>query len=699
MSDAEHFETWLSPAQVAGFERISRMEVCRRMRPGDSHYLISKDRREADGQPGRLIYSGSMTYDAQIRLRNFRLSNITTSKAAESDSACPASGQVALFPELDRDKEAAACIPSQSERDVAFRRKRVGDLCLNHNWKAEGHASKGDFLRRLAEQNQTSVRTIQRLASLSKCGAPLKDFIKDRPGPEPGTGTVLDADMRSHLHTCWLQGLNPRQCCRSLVNYLEAKQKAPGCRVDHVYHIPSFATAARFLRSLSALDDAAREGPDALKAACGHIDRSYLDLASLERVENDECKLNLFSFDPRRPVNRRGEPWIHRYWLLTFYDARSMYPLVWSLCEGSEDELRRGITMEDELNLFVALVRGFGVPAAIHSDRGRFRGREWGGEPYQQRIDKEFAPVNGILQRVGELAGLPEGIRHNMPRIHNPRGSRLERFHGWVRDWFRGKPGWVGRNTIERKMTHGDQDAERHKLWCVGKLTPGERSPLLTRDEVFAEVNKMMDAWREHNSEGTDMNGLTPHAVFVQCSPPTGFRRISDDDLIFATAEHFENTHIEKGGIIELKDGARYSHPLLKGLAGRKREVVRLRHDRSYIFVLPAQKSEARIRADRRARVGMKDPDELAREMEFQNRLEKLAGEMVKPLDYGPGLPDPSPQTEAPKEPMVIHPSEFFAAQEAAPPTPEQEISEAEFRMEHDRYKKRKPMDFADLED
>jgi hypothetical protein len=205
-------------------------------------------------------------------------------------------------------------------------------------------------------------------------------------------------------------------------------------------------------------------------------------------------------------VNRRGEPWIRRYWLLTFYDARSMFPLVWTLCEGSEHELRHGIGLDDELNLFVKLVREFGVPDSICSDRGRFRGREWGGEPYQQRLDKAFAPMNGILQRVGQLAGLPDGVRHGMPRVHNPRGSRLERFHRWVADWFRGKPGWIGANTRERQMTHGDAEAKRHKLWCVGKLAPGEPSPLWTRSQIAEEVDRMMEAWRDHNSEGTDMN-------------------------------------------------------------------------------------------------------------------------------------------------------------------------------------------------
>jgi hypothetical protein len=80
----------------------------------------------------------------------------------------------------------------------------------------------------------------------------------------------------------------------------------------------------------------------------------------------------------------------------------------------------------------------------------------------------------------------------------------------------------------------------------------------------------------------------------------------------------------------------------------------------------------------------MNDPDELARQMELQNRLRKLAGAIVKPLEYDPGsqLPDVVPKNEA-----------------AAPAPEHDEIGSVEYLMEHDRYKRQvKVMDFADLE-
>jgi hypothetical protein len=605
-------------------------------------------------------------------------------------------GQFTLLPEVEADRQKLSLLGiSGKKADRALNLLCNLQPLINGDFAARGYRHKGELKKLIARNFNLTTRRIEVLLTLYRESEDPIVFAKKTPGPAKGVYSSLHPSTRTFIDTLWLKGYTKAQIYREVKRYITFKAESPGCRHNFQYKIPSRPTVEREIDRYSALIQAGREGQDALKAACGHIERSYLDLASLERVESDEVKLNLFAYDPRRPVNRKGEPWIRRYWLLTFYDARSIYPLVWTLCEGSEHELRRGIALEDEINLFVALVREFGVPASIHSDRGRFRGREWGGEPYQQRIDKEFAPVNGIFQRVGQLAGLPDGIRHDMPRVHNPRGVRLERFHRWPADWFRGKPGWIGANTRERKMTHGDQDAEKYKLWCVGKLPPGEHSPLWTRDEVFAEVGKMMEAWRDHNSEGTDMCGMTPRAVFVQCSPASSFPRISEEQLAFATAQHFENEHIETGGIIELRDGSRYSHPLLTGLAGQKREVVRLRHDHSFLTVLPAQKGEQTITAPRRVRVGAKDPEQLDSAMELQNRVFKLAGEMTKPMEYDPG----SQFVEPPKAAQVIHPSEFMAAQPAPEPAPDfPETGSVEWQSEG-KGPRPKAWDFADLED
>src|ERR1035438_7559867 len=62
-------------------------------------------------------------------------------------------------------RKVAALDLSSSEKDVIWRRFRIVDLCLNHNWKAEGYPSLGAFITALAVRNETSSRSIWRLLS------------------------------------------------------------------------------------------------------------------------------------------------------------------------------------------------------------------------------------------------------------------------------------------------------------------------------------------------------------------------------------------------------------------------------------------------------------------------------------------------------------------------------------------------------
>ncbi len=650
---------WLTPSQVMNFEGVSRREVYRCMKPGDPRFLVSKDREDG---PGRLINPRTMSPDAQDRWRQVLMRNAPRSDA---DSA-----QLGLLPQTEIDSKIAALSLSRSETDVVLRRYRLVDLCLNHNWKTEGYASKGEFLTVLAERNQTSKRSIERWVLAWKQRENLLDLVADRPGPAPGTGRLLDADMRAHLIDCWrIKKLTLRQCYRSLKNYLEIKQNSAGCRVDYFYAIPSRTTVERFIRSLSALDDAARQGADAMKAACGHIDRTFRGVPSLGRVDVDEWIVDALAYDPRH-ASRVG-----RYYLLTFLDERSIYPLVWSLVEQPNEQ--------EEINLLCRLIRGFGVPGLINSDCGRFRGRTFGGRFLNRDRAEMYKERDGILDRLD--------IGRNGPREHNPRGNRLERFHLELANWARTLPGWCGSDTKQRRMTDADARVALHKQWVrTGQGEP----PLLSRDQLLERFNQFMAEFRQRPSDGNDMDGFAPEAVLRQNAPAGGFRRISDEELGWKTAEHF-SVLINKGGIVQLRDGKRYSDPRLLLIQGEHREAVRLRHDHEQISVLPSAKGEAAIIAKRRARVGVNDPDQLASAMELQNRLRKLAGEMTKPMEYDPG----SQFVEAPKASQVIHPSEFMAAQEAPEPEPMDfpETGSAEWQSEG-KGPRPKPWDFADLE-
>jgi len=460
-------ETWLTIEQVTAFEGISRMEVYRRMRPGDPHFLLSKPR---EGEPGRLIDARSMTWQAQKQWRQDLLRN--AAKLPEPDR----SGQLPLLPQTEIDRKIAALSLPASERDCVLRRFRVVDSCLNHNWKAQGYASRGDFLAALAQRNETSVRSIERWLSAWRQGENLLDLAPELPGPKRGAGSILNADMRAHLVRCWrIEKLTLRQCHASLVAYLEGKQNSPGCKVDQFYVIPSRTTVERFIHSLSEIDNAARKGADALKAAVGHIDRTYRDIRSLDRVDVDEWIVDAFAYDPRH-VSRVG-----RYYALTFLDERSRLPLVWSLVEHPNEQ--------DEIDLLCALIREFGIPGLINSDRGRFRGRTFGGRFLNRDRGEMYRERDGILDRLD--------IARNEPREHNPRGSRLERFHLELANWARTLPGWCGSDTKQRRATDADAQVALHKEWV---RTGQGASPLLSRDELLQRLNRFMAEFRQRPS-------------------------------------------------------------------------------------------------------------------------------------------------------------------------------------------------------
>lgn len=679
----EHEGAWyLEIDEAAEMEEISRQEVYKRI--GEVR-IFSADRRTIDGRRGTLIPAKTLSEEARARWQKRRLqqlvmrdANVSSSPAVILSPECPRAAeteqtsahlnapletpqaksasasnasQMTLLAPSPIDLKIAALQLSAPEKVVAVGRFRAIQPLVNHDFSALGFTSKSGYVRGVAAQVRVTQKTIWEWYARYRRHEDIADLANERPGPEPaGVGSqALDAGARAFVKLCWeVEKLSKTQTYRKLLGYLEDKQR--GCGLSHAYEFPSSTTVYRFIDSLDALIQARRQGADALKAALGHIDRRYDDLASLERVDTDEWKYDVLAYDENHPKI------VRRFWLLTFYDVRAAFPLVWEAVAGNEYEVRRGIAAEDEINLLVRLAREYGLPRAMNSDRGRFRGLTFGGRPLGEQIDKVFAESNGILDQLS--------IRHNMPREHNPRGSRLERFHRYLSDCCRQIPGWIGSNTRERKMSPGDEQHREHAEWVRGQRTS---TPLLSRKQLLEETAKWMEEWRDHESQGTDMRGLSPRAVFVHNTPVEGFRKVSDAELAWATAQHFQNETIEAGGIITLPDGKRYSHPLLLLIQGEQRECVRLRDDHSFISVLPARKGEDAIMAPRRVPVGANDPAGLAQAMEFQARLRKLASEMgagriessghrPAPVRNGPGaiepLEDNRPITQSPDHPI-----------------------------------------------
>jgi hypothetical protein len=475
----------------------SRQEVYRRTQPGHPKFLVS-----VEGEDGRrLIDMRLLVGDESERWRKWLLGRV--SKPAPED-ASPAQG--CLFQPTQDDLKigafrGAGLLPKATE-DVVIRRFNLIRPALNHDYAALGYHTKGAYYKAVAAASHTFVRNLQRWESRYKQRENLLDLADELPGPKPGFGSALDASMRAFLTECYtIKKLTVRQCYDALIRYLTTKQNSPGCRVDHLYNFPSYSTVARFIRSLDALHRAVREGEDVLKAACGHIDRRYDDLFSLDLANDHEWIFDVIAYDPHR-VTRTG-----RYYVLSFLDARSDYPLVWSLVETANEQ--------DEIDLLCRLIRDpeFGIPRAIYCDRGRFRGRTFGGRYISRDREEAYKERDGILGRLG--------ISRNGPREHNPRGNRLERFHRELANWARTLPGWCGSDTKERRMTDADARVARHREWI--KTGQGE-PPLLSRDQLLERLNEFMLEFRQRPSNGTDMNGFSPEAVFRQNMPPGGFR-------------------------------------------------------------------------------------------------------------------------------------------------------------------------------
>jgi len=659
----------LTDEEVMEFEAISSRTFFRRLESGELRRLPE----EAPGAGS--IDPASLSLRARQRRLQRGLASIPSPSASEPRPSEPrpseprpqGSGPCQSEGPSQKDLFLPDCIAALSipmeQKEVVSRRMALCQETLNGNWRAQGFARKRDFVYELAARYQVSGRSVERWlakyrASVSPAN-PLGDprtLLDRKPGPAPGDLTAIEDWAALDLAHAYVDlKLTVRQCYERLLAELRRRQGAWGIR--DIYPVPAYATVARFLARLDPLAHARRGGPAALKAAAGHIERSYSDLHSLGRVETDEWITDVLGYDPKHAA-RAG-----RYYLLTLFDARALYPLLWALVEKSRQPEADKKRLENvELNLLVELIRQYGVPGILSSDRGRFRSSIFGGQPARY-VPGERSANNtvGILDRLG--------IRRNMPREHNPRGSRLERFHKELATWARTLPGWLGANTTERQMAPGDAQTAEHHLYIRGKRPS---TPLLSRDQLLARIDEFMAAWRERPSEGRDMNGLSPATVFQNSRPLGGFRRVSEGELAWVTAEHFQDELVQTGGIIQLPDKRRYHHKLLLLLQGQRRQVVRLRQARSFISVLPAKKYEEVIFADGVYLVGCNDSKALAAACEYQARIRKVLASQHASRGDGEVAAQYRPEAPAviPSAADAIPARDFFADEPAAASEP-----------------------------
>ncbi len=104
----------------------------------------------------------------------------------------------------------------------------------------------------------------------------------------------------------------------------------------------------------------------------------------------------------------------------------------------------------------------------------------------------------------------------NLPANTIRAGSRLERFPLELANWARTVPGWCGSDTKQKRMTDADARVALHKQWVRTGQGP---APSLSRDQLLERLSQFMAEFRLSTSEGNDMRGFAPEAVFARISP------------------------------------------------------------------------------------------------------------------------------------------------------------------------------------
>jgi len=522
-----------------------------------------------------------------------------------------------LFPqtELDQKVDALKCDPAK--RAVAAANLRAAEQAINGNYNALGFQRKLAFLDVVGAAIGRSSRTVQRYAQVVRNSNDLTKLVPGRPGPKRGEFKSLDADVRAHLLDCYLfKHLNCRQSHQSVERYLETKQNSFLCQVSHDYDIPSYSMVKRYWREvLIPMYGPQREGREAVKTAAGYIDRLYDDEFAGDTWCLDEWEIDGAFYDEqdhRRIFNYgTGRPIVH---ILTILDERTTciidHLVTWQ------------ISLEDAVfELAERTIRQYFLPKRVVSDRaGRFRALVRG----HMALGSNGELVEKLAGPLGELGVIPRGSEEK-----NPRANRLERLHRLYADRARDfGPSW--KPPLE-KHEHRDIDdaVDRH---LTAHCRYGTIGPQLIS---IQEAERLIAQWVERinlaDTEAKGCNGLTRFAAFRQFQPPTeeiAQRKPNRAALDLAFAEQDERA-IREGGIIELKDGARYSCPQLNEWRLRlgsdvKVPVMRYRRDPLHLVVSPPGTEP--FTAERRAIVGTKDEALLLDEIEKLAHVRKVLG-------------------------------------------------------------------------
>lgn len=552
--------------------------------------------------------------------------------------------------------EPSLVAPPGRHQEYLMDRLRIAAHLYYESWKGEGFENEGEYIRALARKaaedagatrkySGSSERTIQGIKSVTR-RVMADSSISDKwaeiariltPQHRPGRGNssfyVENGELGDQLINLHRRLRSPKRAHEALCS-----------QIPHGTPVPTFDQSYRFIKKQGA--KAALRGREAVKVAAGYIDRHYDDEFASDAWCLDEWQLDGVFYDEQdhSRIFNYGEkgPVAH---ILSVMDERTIYIMDWILTSNISLE-------EATLELAERLVRRYWLPTRLVTDRaGRFRALS-----RQKRVivRSRGELVDSLMGPLGQLGVKPRGSEEE-----NPRGNRIERaaHREYARRAVDFGISWKGANTEERKLTDIDERVKRH---LSGHCKRGICGPqLLSIQEAEHIVARWVNELNTGKTRAKGCHGMTRLAAFSHFRP-TEFeisrRKPGEALLDLAFAERDQRT-IQPGGVIELKDGKRYSDFELVGWVGEKVEVLRYRRDPSMLQVF-APGQEGPVIAHLRRAVGTNEPDVLSEEIAKLQHARKILACEETPL--------PAQGPEEGAKPLSINPREFFSRPEAA---------------------------------
>ena len=493
----------------------SRRQGYRRMKEGHPHFLVSRPRN--DGKPGRLIYIPSLNDDEKqlwLKKQLLKLDSGATLVAASTPSS-DNRGQGHLWPDTEADRQLKA-LQAQCGEDYAAdamrKRKAIAPLD-NHEYMVLGLRSKTALARKQAPLLGVTPAHVLRLHRRYVDGGELIAALANkRPGPAKGEGSILDTAIRGRIRECWEERLlNKAQTSRDVIDWVKWKQDR--CRDGYSYSFlleappKRWMAVERFIDFIGGEDNTRRRRNLGLIERAGYIDRLFEDEFSGDTWCIDEWELDGVFYNPRRRDEIFWGDSNRKPYLISVIDERSTYVL------GAT--LTLNLSAETVLALLEALVRAYGPPIRLVSDKGGHFRKGVGG-----RI-KVHSRGELVERCMGAMANF--GVEHEQPRTKNPRGNRQERtLHGEYAKLARRDfgPSWKGANVEQRKLTEIDERVSRHLREHCKQGTCGPQ--ILSYDDADCITTAWRDEINMMAGESFRPSGTDPPSGVAAIPAPGG---------------------------------------------------------------------------------------------------------------------------------------------------------------------------------